>query len=191
MQHRSDYTPCKQKSLNQLAGPAISAARRGQLHLGGGRINAASTGGGHGGRCCCPTVSLPIPRNTGLERQLEEDPQRADAWVVAADAYANSTIPGVHALHGSTVSASACGAACEANHTCSVWTWSGETSHCWFAFDGKWIPMRLVGRTSGSDPSRVHGCSAAAPIGPSPPWDGSGATTLPLVVSRLLSCSIK
>jgi hypothetical protein len=125
------------------------------------------------------TVSLPI------STEEEEAAASAAAWVVApnldAKPYANSTIPGVHAPHGSTLTAQACGAACQANRTCSVWAWSAETTHCWFAFDGKWQPIKLAGRTSGCDPSRVHGCAAPDPPAPSATWDGSGATTLPLL----------
>lgn len=143
---------------------------------------------------------------------------RGDSWMVAANVdaipYANSTIPGVHAPHGSTPNAMDCGTACKINQTCSVWTWSSETEHCWFAFDGasntsaflccccrqdhciqldglcskanalngagKWQPMNLAGRTSGCDPSRVHGCVTPPPAGPPPPWNGAGATTVPV-----------
>ena len=109
---------------------------------------------------------------------------KSKSWVVAkgvdAIPYANSTIPGVHALYGSTKTATDCESACRGNHTCSVWAWSELTTHCWFAFDGKWKPLTLSERTSGCDPSRVAACAAAP--SPADAWDGSGDTALPIIV---------
>ena len=88
-------------------------------------------------------------------------PQRAlpqrDVWRIYNG---TNTVPGsqsrewpghVHIVPGCP-SATACEVSCSSNTSCTIWTWSPNSHHCYWRLDGVWTPE------SGGWPGYISGC---------------------------------